>query len=618
MAAPSPINDKTNLVTFTILTNDSEISGTYQVRSIEVENSMNRIPTARFTISDGSPALADFVISDSDDFKPGNTVEIKAGYHSDEATIFKGIILKHGVRIGENCSPELNVECRDKSVKMTVARKNATFGDGKTATTDGSLMKKVIEDAGLTASVGTTSEQLKEVIQYYSTDWDFLLMRAERNGMVVIVNDGTVDVNVPKVTGSAVLSITYGTDMLDFQADMDARTQLTSVSAASWDSATQAVISGDSTNPTINTQGNIDSATLADVLGVSNFTLQSNAALTADDLAGWASSQLQRSWLNRITGHAKFQGSSLVLPGTVVEVDGVGARFNGNVYVTGVTHELKEGNWTSDIKFGLNYTAFNETPNIVAPLSSGVLPGVNGLQIGTVKQIFEDPDQETRIQVSIPILQSEATLIWARMATFYATNGAGTVFYPEVGDEVVLGFLNEDPRYPVILGSMYSKTNVTPVDPDEKNTIKAFATKGGNAITFNDEEDKQSIAISTPEKNNVVFSDSEKSIVVTDQNENSITMSDEGITIKDKNNNSIEMASSGITIKSDGDITIQATGNVNLKATGNLDGQATGNATIKGMEATLQGDLSAKVTGQQAELTGSLTAKISGAMVNIN
>ncbi|MGD1847031.1 MAG: type VI secretion system tip protein VgrG [Salibacteraceae bacterium] len=618
MTAPSPINDETNLVTFTILTNGSEISGTYQVRSIEVTKNLNRIPSARFSISDGSPATADFEISDTDDFKPGNEIEIKAGYHSDETTIFKGIIIKHGVRIGENCSPELNVECRDEAVKMTVGRKNATYGDGKTTTTDGDLMKQVIENAGLHASVGGTSEKLKEVIQFYSTDWDFLLTRAQRNSMVVIVDAGAVDVNEPKVSESAVLSLTYGTDILDFQADMDAQTQLSSVTAAGWDPATQAVVTGSSTNPTVNSQGNIDSSTLAGVLSVSDFTLQTNAPLEAADLTAWASAQLQRSWLNRITGHAKFQGNALAAPGATIDVSGVGTRFNGTIYVTGVTHEVANGNWTSDVTFGLDYASFSETPNIVAPLTAGLLPGVNGLQIGTVKQIYEDPDQATRIQVEIAILQAESSLVWARMATFYATNSAGTVFYPEVGDEVILGFVNDDPRYPVILGSMYSKTNVPPVDPDEENTIKAFTTKGGNAITLTDKENEQSVAISTPQKNNVIFSDKEKSIVITDQNSNKVTMSEEGISIEDKNGNSMAMSSSGVTIKSASNLTIEASGNVTIKATGNLDAQATGNATVKGMQATLQADMAAKVTGQQAELSGALNAKISGAMVNIN
>ena len=41
----------------------------------------------------------------------------------------------------------------------------------------------------------------------------------------------------------------------------------------------------------------------------------------------------------------------------------------------------------------------------------------------------------------------------------YASNGAGAASYPEIGDEVVVAFMNGDPRFPVIIGRLYSKKN---------------------------------------------------------------------------------------------------------------------------------------------------------------
>ena len=38
----------------------------------------------------------------------------------------------------------------------------------------------------------------------------------------------------------------------------------------------------------------------------------------------------------------------------------------------------------------------------------------------------------------------------------------------EKDDEVIIGFLNADPRSPVILGSLFSKVNVPPIEPDEE------------------------------------------------------------------------------------------------------------------------------------------------------
>ena len=55
--------------------------------------------------------------------------------------------------------------------------------------------------------------------------------------------------------------------------------------------------------------------------------------------------------------------------------------------------------------------------------------------------MYEDPDSQFRILVSVPLFDPNGEGIWARLTNFYSTNGAGIFFLPEVGDEVVLGFL---------------------------------------------------------------------------------------------------------------------------------------------------------------------------------
>ena len=60
-----------------------------------------------------------------------------------------------------------------------------------------------------------------------------------------------------------------------------------------------------------------------------------------------------------------------------------------------------------------------------APLTSGFVPGVNGLQAGVVKKLDADPEGQYKIQVSVPVLQAETDGVWARLASFYGSNGIG-------------------------------------------------------------------------------------------------------------------------------------------------------------------------------------------------
>src|SRR6185312_11746044 len=119
--------------------------------------------------------------------------------------------------------------------------------------------------------------QYKELVQYYCTDWDFMISRAEVNGMLVTVDAAKVSVKAPAVSATAVLTVTYGVDLMEFDADMDARTQFSNVQGVSWDLAQQAIVQQQAKPQTLNAQGDLDSAALAKVLGLSQFRLQTPA-----------------------------------------------------------------------------------------------------------------------------------------------------------------------------------------------------------------------------------------------------------------------------------------------------------------------------------------------------
>ena len=57
--------------------------------------------------------------------------------------------------------------------------------------------------------------------------------------------------------------------------------------------------------------------------------------------------------------------------------------------------------------------------------------------------------------------QQEGTL-WARVATPGAGANKGAFLIPDVGDEVVISFINGDSRYPVVLGSLWNGKDSAP------------------------------------------------------------------------------------------------------------------------------------------------------------
>ena len=114
---------------------------TIPVLSIVVDKQINRIPSAKVVIIDGNPAEQDFAINKTDYFIPGNEIEIKLGYDSNDETVFKGIIIKNSIKVS-SFSATLNIECRDKTTKLTTSRKSKVFTDS----TDSDAFYTILEN----------------------------------------------------------------------------------------------------------------------------------------------------------------------------------------------------------------------------------------------------------------------------------------------------------------------------------------------------------------------------------------------------------------------------------------------------------------------------------------
>jgi Rhs element Vgr protein len=527
MVAPSPQVADSDLSSYLITAGGTALDGSYQVTSLRVYSALNKIPYAVVELVDGDAAAGDFPISGGAALAPGQTLDIELGNEGSEQLVFSGVVTRQTIRRRGSGGSVLQVEARDHAVKMTIGRKSAVYSN----TTDSVVMAQLVQNAGLIATIASTTPLLEELTQFQASDWDFLVTRAEANGQVVWASNGTVTTFAPDPSTPAVLSLTFGFDVMEFRLDEDARTQYPSVTASGWDPTTQAMISATAQITELNPIGTPTAAALAAVASPTVVGLQSSAALAQDRLTAWAQATILRSELAKVRGELRFQGSLLVQPGKTVQLDGFGARFTGTALVSGVTQQLVEGMWTTTIEVGLDEIGFAERTAVSAPVATGLLPGVLGLQNGTVQQIDLDPDGQYRVLVLVSVLGATAQGIWARLASPYASNNAGIFFYPEIGDEVILGFVNGDPGFPIILGSLHSSSmKLPPYTPDPLNTNKAIVTKSNLQLHFDDVT--SATTISTPAGNTIVLSDTQAGIVITDQSLNQITMSPTGIEIK--------------------------------------------------------------------------------------
>lgn len=566
-----PAPARSDIVTFTILVDGEELPREVPVLGVYVSKEVNRIPYARLLVRDGSAAEEDFPISNEEYFIPGKEIEIKLGYRSDETTVFKGIIVRHNISIKKNRPPRLEVECKDAAFRMTLNRKNKYFHEVR----DSDVFDELVEGYGLEKDLETTSFQNPKLVQYNVTDWDFMVTRAEACGQLVMPDDGKITVKTPDPSGEVVISLTYGANLLELEADLDAERQYAGLNSFSWSPADQDLSEAEAGDPGIDEPGNLPGSDLSEV-GIDDTYNNSHAGeRPTDELQAWSDAGMLRNRLSKIRGRVSFQGFADVKPGNVIELNGAGDRFNGKHFVSSVSHELAGGSWITQVQFGLSDKWFASQEKIAAPKAAGLIPPVNGLHIGIATALGGDPDNEYRVKVRIPVIDNGDEGIWARIATLDAGDQRGTFFRPEIGDEVIVGFLNDDPRDAIILGMLHSSSKPAPFEPADDNHEKGYVSRGEMKLVFNDEDNV--ITIETPNGNKVELSES-----------------DGGILIEDENGNKIEMAGSGVTMESASDINLKATGdvtiegvNVNLKAQANFKGEGSAGSEISSSAVTV-------------------------------
>ncbi|WP_394749658.1 type VI secretion system tip protein VgrG [Spongiimicrobium salis] len=593
--ANSPIQEGNTILSYTIESDGSPIPDTYGVTSISISQEINVIATAQITLRDGNAADQMFKITDAGTFEPGVKIEISLGYNGNNEKVFSGIVVTQSIQIGDS-GTTLQISCKDSVVKATKSKSKLVLENKK----DSDAMEQIASTLKLSKSIAETEVEHESIVQYNATDWDFIVNRAELNGMVVVTDKGTLTVAKPPVDATPEIGLKYGRDILEMDTKLETTDQYESVSGSYWDVDQQEQVSVSASEPSLNKQGDLSVSELDDVLSASN-ELNAAVPLTQEETQSWADAAMLKYRLSRFQGNISFQGSSSIKANSMISLEGLGTRFNGNAYVSAVSHSLSDGQWKTEVTIGLSKEWFSEkVASSSGSVASGALKGVKGLQVGKVQSIYDEDEKEFRVQVQIPVINNKTEMLWARLSTFYASENFGAFFYPEEGDEVIVGFIDGDPRFPIILGSVYSSALPPPVPiEDANNNIKMLMTKSQLQFQFDDENVVMTLV--TPNKNTLVISDADKGVTITDENENQIQLNDSGITIESK---------SSMTIKAADDLTIQAS-SITVKADNSVD--------ISGGTIDASANQSVSISGNtECTVSSSGQTNVKGTMVNLN
>jgi uncharacterized protein involved in type VI secretion and phage assembly len=530
----------------TILVGGQPLASTFAPAVIDVTRGVNRIPAALISIQ-AQKAVADAAaFMAGGPFKPADEVEIKFRQGDDaDVSVFKGVVTALVIRTRDGL-PVLEAIVKDKAVRLAGARNTRIWTD----MADSDVIQSLVTDASLQmGDAPSTAIEHKTLVQNDSTDWDFILTRADAQGLAVVVKDGAVSLKTLAIEGSAARSFSLGLDSItDIHFEFDAATQTSAISGLAWDPEALAPASPADASVLPLPQGDVGSAPAGDGLGIGPTQLIHMAPLAAGEAKAWANSRMARARLALIRGRISVEGIPNAELMEVAELKGFGHRLDGKALVTGVRHRLDSHGFMTDLQFGLAPEPVARLPDIAGIPAGGLLPPISGLHLGTIaKSSAEDPEGLGKVQVMVSsVLTDPPQALWARVASPDAGGGRGFCFMPEAGDEVLVGFLSSDPRHPVVLGRLWGGKNMLPKGFGDAQT-KGIVGKRDTRITFSESE-MPSITISTPGGRTIILDDAAGTIV-----------------LADKNDNKLKLDAGGVTIDCAGNLTIRASGAVSIE-----------------------------------------------------
>ena len=100
-----------------------------------------------------------------------------------------------------------------------------------------------------------------------------------------------------------------------------------------------------------------------------------------------------------------------------------------------------------------------------------------------------DPDGIGRVRVGLYSLGKDIQTHWIHIIT----PGMGVFALPEVGDQVVVAFIGDNPDLPIVLGVVWSNKQRPPMteenagselNKDGKNNLRFMRSRSGNRVIF--------------------------------------------------------------------------------------------------------------------------------------
>ncbi|MEN9938469.1 MAG: hypothetical protein RLZZ387_5048 [Chloroflexota bacterium] len=590
---------------------------------ISVESSLHLPDVATLVLVDQKLRWVDHASLD-----PGGALVVEGKADKKSAKLFDGEIVEVELDLSDGMY-RVVVRAFDRLHRLARGTKARTFLN----MTDGDIIKKLAQEAGLSAKVGPTSQVHEYMLQHNETNLAFIQRRAAALGFLVYADGKTLHCEAA-AGNDAPVELLPGEKLLEFRPCVTTIGQVTGVKVRGWDPKKKAEVVGAATSSQVAPKvgGKGKGAELAKTFASSAEHLVAGQVIRDQDAAKKLAQSVADHTVSRsCEAEGVCVGDPKLLAGEKVTVKNVGTRFSGEYFVTSATHSYRpdEGYRTQFIVSGLNP---NTLLSVLLPEAERA-PGT-GLVTGVVTN-NDDPDKQGRVKLKFPWLAADQESNWARIVSVGAGASRGLEVIPEVNDEVLVGFEHGDMNYPYVLGGLWNGKDTAPLPTDKvvkssKVQQWVLRTRTGHELVFDEGEqaNKGQIELKTAGGASVTLNDKDKALEIK-TGKHTVKLDDQGNVVSLTSGGDLKIEAKGaLSIKTSGKLELDGQGGMDLKSSAAMSLQSSANLDIKSnAAATIQANAKLDIKSNAAaaiqanamlDIKSSAILNIQGTLVKIN
>ncbi|CAM4236482.1 VgrG-related protein [Kibdelosporangium persicum] len=430
-----------------------------------------------------------FELFDEDKFRPGTKIQIAFRAEGEPVVVTSGEVTAVSVEPGVTGRHELVVTGLDLTHRMARGGKSRAF----TNMTDADIARRISGEYGLDPNIDGTSEVRAHMLQHNETDYAFLRRIAASIGFDFWITENKFHFKrKPSGRGQAP-KLTWGENLRSFKVRFASVDACDEVVVTAWDPVDKKTITGRANTPDPGTDApaaaQMASAAKRAFGQVTRRAGQFPAASQSEADAR-AQSLMAKASGGGVVMRGEAVGNPWIGAGNDVTLDKVGARLGGKYRVTMVEHI-----YGADRPYVTRFTCgAKEAESLVDIIGGGGTAnrqehrGWGSLVVGVVTN-NDDKESQARVKIKFPTLSDDESH-WARVATIGAGASRGIEWLPEVGDEVLVGFENDDKSRPIVLGGLWGRKDKPPEpNPTQDGKVKdrVMASRKNHRIVLTDD-----------------------------------------------------------------------------------------------------------------------------------